>query len=174
MPTVTRRRVIAAVVALVCVAVILFCWLLSAGPRITILNPRFQVTLVRVSRGTNHWIYDGNQVEGQIRYFLNGVGLPVKVPGRSGGHSQKDVPTFIVRYSSDLESDELVHLRADLIDAHGATTALRWTSNFRDKGGQNYLAFWVLDSQPAKGGRYKLRLRMATKDEDLAEIELKL
>ncbi len=172
MTTVGNKRTITAVAAFVVLAISGFCWFLFAGPRIKILNPRFQVLDVRFSRGTNHWIYDGNQLEGRMRYFLRGLGLPVNVPQRNGGHTQKDVWSFIVRCSGDFEAKELVHLRADLIDAQGSVTPLRWTSGYHKSGRPDYLDFWVLDSWPADGRRYRLRRRLPTEDVDLAEIDV--
>jgi len=168
--TVRKKTTIAAAIAFLLLALAVFSWFFFSGPRITILNPRFQVLAASVSRGTNHWIYDGNQAEGRLRYFLHGIGIPIKVPPRDGGHTQKDAYTFIVRCSGDFEPEQLLHLRADLIDPQGSVTPLRWTSGRHKNGRSDYLHFWVLDSPPAKNSRYRLRLRLPTEDLDLGEI----
>src|SRR5512136_2599689 len=112
MTSVRKKATIAAIVAFILLAATVLSLFWFAGPRIRILDPRFQILAARVSQGTEHWIYEGNQIEGHVRCFLNRMGFRVTVPQKYGHtqHTQQSVYAFIVRYSGDLEEKQLVQL----------------------------------------------------------------
>jgi hypothetical protein len=164
-----KRSRIVLTLALLFAAIV--SWLvLARSTRVTILDDRFRVLTVKVSKGTNHFMFHGRQIEGTIRERLRSFGIGVKTLPKTFSRSPNDTYAFIVRYTGELPAQELRHVHADLCDPSGAVVPLRWQAGTSNPAENKYLKIWVMDSLPTNRTTFTLRLRLGDAGGELAKI----
>ena len=141
-------------------------------PKVTQLDTRFEVLHFKISRGTNHGIYEGNQLEGQVRSGLRCLGLNVKGLPQSVARTGRDSVAVMIRYTGDFAHQDLQNLKAELRDESGYPLRLRWLSGSCDQKTSRYTGIWAVDSDLLHSGTYYLRLRLPANDTCLASIRV--
>ena len=159
---------VAAVLAFLTFGVVLTGGLFRS--RVTWQHGGFDVVTVKVSRGTNHTLFLGSQVEGQVRSGLRHFGMPVNGLATHGSPTPADMYAFMVRYRGDFPDRELTSPRAELADQEGATIPLRWASGGYSPKEKTYLSVWFLDPASVPDGKVALRMKLKRSDTKLAEI----
>jgi hypothetical protein len=139
---------------------------------VTWQDSRFQILSFKVSRGTNHTIFHGNQMEGRLRTSLRGLGVPVKGLARHGVPTQREAYAFMLQYRGDFPDRELSAPRAEVINAAGVAIPLRWNSGGYSPKDKVYLSVWVLDAALIPDGKLALLLKLKRTETRVAEIAI--
>ena len=158
----------AVVIILTAIALVFVC----SSP-IRVLDPRFHVISVTVSRGTNQPIYFESQLTGRVKEAIRNLGLGVQ-PAKKVTVTLRD-NTYIalaVVYSGDFAPLELGTVDAELADSAGKVTLLEQGFHAPNPKGSNYLGTWIQRLQSTNSPSYCLRLKLPNNGGHLAEIKL--
>jgi len=153
-----------------CVALLaLGLWaILCSKPKVLVLDPRFQVLTVNWSSGTNHVLFEGNQLEGRVRDWLIGMGLRVKGVPVCHFRTDKNSLGLLVCYNGQFGRGELNDVIAEWTSPGNQTIPLRSITQSEDRTKKDFVGVWVLDSPISPGS--ELRIKLRTTSVDLAEI----
>lgn len=139
-------------------------------PRVNVLDSRFRVQTAKISKGTNHTIYLGHQLEGRLRDWLRGVGIKVAPVRQDTTTTQTETCAFMIRYTGDLPHDDLCEVRAALSDGTGKEIPLQWFTRASAPKTKNYFSVWVVDPPATNIKDCHLRLTLGTNGLGLADI----
>ena len=195
----TKRLTVLAVTLVLAGSVVVLIFSHQTSIHIKVLDPRLHVLSARMLHGNNDHFYDGNQLEGRVRDFLQlRAHLPVKpllnlgrVDSVRGPYDPSFNPNdpnryaFAIRFSWDSGQRFAIPrglgatLLAVLVDSSGKV----FSTGSGSFGGSNpYFGVFFLDHAPRDAGSYRLRLRLigtdmrivaGTNDDYIAEAEMK-
>ena len=160
----------------------------NSQPAVRVLDPKFRVLTAKISRGTNHMMFDGPQAEGRARLFLSRALwrlVTIKSIPTHRTTTKTNVYAFMFRWTGEYKHDELMGVCAELADGSGNLIPLRLDTNSNGYTSANntpnsglgeqpwvteYIGIWFVDSPQTSTGSYRLRLKLGTNEVYLAEM----
>lgn len=138
--------------------------------RIKELDNRFHVLSFNVSHGTNHTVWTGNQLKGEMCKRLRQWGFSIRGPFRHEIQTELDVCMILVTYTGRFPPRELLDVSAELVDPTGKATALISPGAGRYGMDNLYVKGWIVPASLINGGfSYELRISINA-DKELALI----
>ena len=162
----------AIIVLSLAVIIAIIALIIASRGRVKICDSRFQVISVITSRATNQTFYFGNQLAGQLKDKLIGLGMHIKpvtkVPARSNG---KTLVWVCVVYRGEFQKTDLAGVQGDLINSEGDVFPLDGQGN-PDPVSGDYMIVWLENLSNKRKLNYRLRLKLPKDGARLAEINV--
>lgn len=157
-------------VLLVCIAMIIGYFALWTDREVTVYSDKFRILDYRLSYGTTHTIYCGNQTVGSMRAMLRDrlrlkfIRLsPAAVMVMEGPKSR----AFLLRYTGDFPSEELKGLRAVLTNDKDISKELVGI-NMPFQADQTFVGWYILPVLPTSEDSFRIDLRLKSADDPIA------
>ncbi len=166
----TRR-----LIAICVISLLLACGLVVSRripPRVKIFDNRLKILTTKVSRGTNHTIFLGGQLDGWGRRQLRRLGFPVQSIPEIRSRTETPTHAFLVRYTCTDEGPEPLRLSADLVGQDGGLIPINWHSGSHPLTSKQSIDVWTSPSMITNGGVYWLRLKQKSTGRTIAEVRV--
>jgi hypothetical protein len=138
---------------------------------VAVHDPRFQVLGYKISTGTEHVMYDGNQTLCRVNQWLKRTtGLDVLRRGEVRVSSPRQTYGFLLRYRGQIDPNELRNLKAFLTAPDGFSKELQGGASSASP--RTYLRCYLLTNASSNPGPYRLVLRLPSTDKPVATCEI--
>ena len=160
----------------VSLALLLVAVTFAHAPATKIQDARFRQVRLVIPKGQSYTIYDGSQLEGQVREVLFNLGLPIHLKAKHTVSLPSKGRTFFTHYrypSASFEPE--MRLDAELVDESGRVLPLRFLTGSARCEGKDTTCYcaWALDSPPKSAISGVLRLKWHTNGATVAEISVR-